>query len=75
MSKLKKIIRLLAIKRLKYIANRRARKTKKRQFIVKDKGHARIISAAQFKWLKQHGCFPVTMTQADLKRISIYFTK
>lgn len=75
MSKLKKIIRLLAIKRLKYIANRRARKTRQRHFIVKDKGKARIINAAQFKWLKQHGCFPVTMTLADLKRISIYFTK
>jgi len=75
MSNVKRFLKALGVFRLKWIAKRRARKTGERQFIVKDRGRARIINAQQFKWLKQHGCFPITMTLDNLKKISIYYTK
>ncbi len=65
-------IKLMVMKRK---ADRLARKTGKRFFIVNMGGQARILSKAQFKHMRQHGLFPLSFTAAELKKIALYDTK
>ena len=43
-------------------------------FVVKVMGRVRIISKGQFKYLRQHGKLPLSMTAVELKKMAIFYT-
>lgn len=79
MNKLRKRIRgivlTLGLMILKRKADRLARKTRDQYFIVNVNGNAQIMSKKQFKYMRQHGQFPITFTAKKLKQIALYYTK
>ena len=74
MIKLKSVWKILGILLLKRKARRLAKKTGIQQFIIMSAGKARIINKKQFKYLRQHKCFPMHYTASNLKQIALYYT-
>jgi len=75
MNRIKKVIFILRIFLLKRKANRLARKTGVQHFIVKFGGEVTIMSKSTFKYMRQHGYFPLSFTATELKNIALYYTK
>jgi len=61
----------IAIKR----AKRLAKATGRPHYVVKDRGKIVVLDKAYFKYLRQHGYFPLSITASDIKRIAIYYTR
>ena len=73
--KLRRIAGFIYILYLKHKANRLAKQTGFRHYIVKWRGRIIIISHTQFKRNRQKGLFPKSFTAVELKQICLYYTK
>lgn len=71
---LKEFFVALKIRRLKRKAQKLHNRTGMQYFCVKIKGNIKLISKAHFKWLRQHGVFDKSITAAQLKEISFFYT-
>lgn len=74
LSYLKKGIVVWRMGRLKRRAMKLHRKHNAQFFVVKVMGRVRIISKGQFKYLRQHGKLPLSLTAVELKKMAIFYT-
>lgn len=71
----KTIKKIFKVWRLKRRADKLAKKTGDEYFVVMWHGKPRVLSKPQFKYLRQHGLFPLSFTAAELKKIAVYHVK
>ena len=63
------------MKRLTKKADRLREKTGSQYFVIKWKGHIRLMSKREFKWRRQRKQFPKNFTADNLKKIAYYYTR
>lgn len=73
-STIKKVLVVLAIKRLKRKALRLHKKHNCQVFVVKLNGKITVLSKYQFTQLRQRGKIKKSFTAQELKRIALYYT-
>ena len=71
----RKLWLFLKIKRAIHKANKLHIKTGRTHYVVKYNNNISIIDKAWFKYMRQHGKIPRHITAADLRKISIYYTR